>query len=361
MPPGEASVLPRLRAAAEADGFLPFDRFEAIALYAPGAGYYRRADSAFGPRGDFYTAPHTGPLLGELLADRAIAHVERAGRPARFVVAELGPGDGRLAASALPELGRRAPPGQELEYVLVAPDDPERARALERARSASQGAVPVRAVGALAELGLFAGTVLANEVFDALPARRFRRGADGWEELGVRELSGRFVEAARPVPPAHRPPFLPPEAQEGSTFELAPLALALVRQLADQILAGGAIVLDYGDTESRWTGRSSSGTLTAVRGHALVADAYERPGETDLSVFVNFDRLRTAGRRAGLEETAFGRQAEVLAGWGLADRAAKWIDDADSAPERVRRQLAVKNLSFGFENFRVLEWTVPAR
>ncbi len=53
----------RLRSAADASGFVPFDRFMDIALYAEGVGFYARAGPTLGPRGDFYTAAHVHPLF----------------------------------------------------------------------------------------------------------------------------------------------------------------------------------------------------------------------------------------------------------------------------------------------------------
>ena len=44
-----------------AGGWLPFDRFMELALYAPGLGYYSAGARKFGPGGDFTTAPERSP------------------------------------------------------------------------------------------------------------------------------------------------------------------------------------------------------------------------------------------------------------------------------------------------------------
>jgi SAM-dependent MidA family methyltransferase len=59
------------RQIAAAGGWLPFDRFMAAALYAPGLGYYARGHAVFGAdaaRGDFTTAPEMSALFGAALA-----------------------------------------------------------------------------------------------------------------------------------------------------------------------------------------------------------------------------------------------------------------------------------------------------
>src|SRR5881227_959698 len=65
-----------IRRAIERDGgWLPFDRFMAMALYAPGLGYYARHSGRFGALpahgSDFVTGPELSPLFGRALARQA--------------------------------------------------------------------------------------------------------------------------------------------------------------------------------------------------------------------------------------------------------------------------------------------------
>src|SRR5208283_6157400 len=98
-----------------------------------------------------------------------------------------------------------------------------------------------------------------------------------------------------------------------------------------------------------------SGTLTAVRRHRFVDDPFAEPGTSDLSVFVNFTRVRAAAARAGLREVAFRRQAEALGEWGFPRLLEEAIRAAPSTEAEVRTRLAAKNLLFGFERFCALE------
>jgi len=75
---------------------------------------------------------------------------------------------------------------------------------------------------------------------------------------------------------------------------------------------------------------------------------------------VNFTRVRAAARAAGLVEVAFRRQAEALGEWGFPALLDSALRAAPNAEARVRRQLAAKNLLFGFDRFQVLELAPPA-
>ena len=63
--PGDrlARLLRLARDGADAEGFLPFDRWMDLVLYTEGLGYYAHHRSPLGPAGDFYTAPHVHPLF----------------------------------------------------------------------------------------------------------------------------------------------------------------------------------------------------------------------------------------------------------------------------------------------------------
>jgi len=76
-----------IRRAIERDGgWLPFDRFMAMALYAPGLGYYARGSRQFGAMpssgSDFVTAPELSPLFGAALARQVAQALDASGSDA---------------------------------------------------------------------------------------------------------------------------------------------------------------------------------------------------------------------------------------------------------------------------------------
>jgi len=349
-----------LRGSADGDGFVPFDRFMEVALYGEGVGFYVREGSPFGRGGDYYTAAHASPLFGRTIAERirSVAHALPEAFP--FRVVEVGPGDGALAESVLEGLAEDSDLRGRVEYVLVERSPPLASRAFKRVAPAGNSAgVAVRVAGGVGADGPFRGVVLANEVLDAQPTRRLVWTGDAWRETGVKLTEEGLVTADAPLVRGVPGPTLPVDLPPGTIFEVSPGAEALVREVADHLVSGLCLFLDYGMDESELLAAHPSGTLSAVRRHRPVEDPLEDPGGTDLSVFVNFTRLRAVAVSAGLRELAFRRQAEALGAWGFPRLFEEAVRTVGTAEEEVRLRLASKNLLFGFERFCALELSPP--
>ncbi len=350
------AVVERLRAATDPAGFVPFDRFMEISLYAEEVGYYHRPESPLGTGGDFYTAAHVDPVFAGAIGERVRRVRAELGADTTFELVELGPGDGTLAAELVRAFANDVSPP---EYVLIDRSGGRAREARARAEAAAPD-YPVRTAGAVADLGPFSGVVIANELLDAQPARRLRWNGTEWRELGVRLAGDRVEEAegavAGPVPGAP----LPVGAAPGTVVEVSGAAEGIVREIADHLTAGAAILIDFGSEEAALLRAHPGGTAAGVREHRFLPDVYASPGAADVSVFVNFDRIRSAARTAGLRELAYRPLAEALVDWGLPALRESALAAARSSEERVRRQLAIKNLLFGFETFRALELAPPA-
>ncbi len=90
----------RLKAHIRAHGPLTVAQYMTWRLHDPLEGYYATRP-ALGEDGDFITAPLVSQMFGELLGLWAVAVWRGMGAPARFILAEAGPGDGTLMSDAL--------------------------------------------------------------------------------------------------------------------------------------------------------------------------------------------------------------------------------------------------------------------
>ena len=346
-----------LRAAADrSDGFLPFDRFMEIALYAPEVGYYTRPDSPFGRSGDFYTASHVHPIFARTVAARALEEYRRQGAPGGFRIIDAGPGDGSLALDVGRAVGAALTGEDSLTLTLV--DRTDRAvRALADAPEFRDESARIRLdfAGSIGSIGPFRGVVIANELLDAFPARRLRWDGSAWNEYGAVPSGDGWSWASRPMTGSIPGPNVRPGTETGQLREIAPAQDAWMREVADHLVEGVLLVIDYGTEEGELLSAHRSGTLAAVRRHIALADPLDRPGTADLSTFLDFTRLRAAARTSGLAEIAYTRMNEALGRWGFSSVLEEALARANTETERVQLRLAAKSLLFGFENFRVLE------
>ncbi len=175
-------------------GWLSFERFMDLALYAPGLGYYSGGAQKLGEGGDFTTAPEVSRLFGACVAVQC-AEVLR--NLSAGSVLEIGAGSGRLAADLLARLETLGQLPDNYWILEVSADLRQRQREyLEKRLPHSFQRVhwldrpPAES---------FDGVILANEVLDALPVARFRWRESGVEELGVEIRDRKFAWAARPA------------------------------------------------------------------------------------------------------------------------------------------------------------------
>ena len=163
----------------DAGGWIGFDRFMSLALYAPGLGYYSNARQKFGlmPQSgsDFVTAPELSPLFGQALAVQLVQALDATGTR---TVWEFGAGTGALAAQLLQSLGDRID-----RYCIVDLSASLAARQAERLKSLGELADKVEWVQALPPS--FEGVVIGNEVLDAMPVQLLSFDGQGWMERGV--------------------------------------------------------------------------------------------------------------------------------------------------------------------------------
>jgi SAM-dependent MidA family methyltransferase len=307
---------------AAAGGFLPFERYMELALYAPGLGYYTAGATKFGAAGDFVTAPEMTPLYARALARQVATMLAASG--AREIV-ELGAGGGRLAADLLAALAARDALPQRYAILEPSPELRERQQATIAA-VASQAAAPVVWIDKLPES--IDGAVIANEVLDAVPAHLVARHDGVLFERGVTTTSSetgtRFGWAERPADArlaalaAARFP-----ATIDYTSEVNPAAEALVHGIGARLERGAALLIDYGFPAREYFHRQRSmGTLMCHYRHLAHGDPFAWPGLTDITTHVDFSAIAAAGTRAGLHVAGFTPLAAFLLGCGILDELA---------------------------------------
>ena len=300
-------------------GPMPFDQYMRMCLYEPGLGYYTNGLHKFGASGDFITAPEQGDLFAQALA-RQIDKISPAWGE-DWVLLELGAGSGALAKDLLTHLHH--PPGR---YDILEPSAALRAVQAETLDNSSH----------LTNLSWlsgppstpFRGLILANEVIDALPIKRFRVTESGIGELAV--TLDRDGDTARLAWATVAPDPRLVEAIEGLQATLArPLPIGYESELCVDLPSwlaemvrhldhGMAWFIDYGyDTETYYHPDRNTGTLVCHYRHRGHFDPFIWPGLTDLSAFVDFGLLKRSALAAKLDMVGLTSQAEFVLAMGV--------------------------------------------
>ena len=346
--PSPHAALPALigQAIGDAGGWLPFDRFMHLALYAPGLGYYAHGSAQLGrlpsDGSDFVTAPELSPLFGQTLAVQIAQALQHTGTD---TVWEFGAGSGALAEQIIDALSAQ---GVALRrYVIVDVSTSLRQRQQQRlARFGPQ----VQWASTLPDA--MQGVVVGNEVLDAMPVQLLIRKAGIWHERGVvaQAHAGAFTLAWSDRPTALRPP-LDVEGEHDYLTEIHPQAQAFVATLAQRLQRGAAFFIDYGFGEREYYHpQRSTGTLMCHQAHRADANPLHAVGEKDITAHVNFTGMAVAAQEAGMELLGYTSQGRFLLNCGLAERMA-----SAALPQRIMAQRLLLEHEMG-ELFKVIGW-----
>jgi SAM-dependent MidA family methyltransferase len=316
--PGQQALYTLIqRSIANAGGWLGFDRFMALALYAPGMGYYANSLRKFGltpeSGSDFATAPEMSKHFGRTLAHQVAEALQVTGTDE---VWEFGAGSGALALQLLDSLGQMGVSVKR--YTIVDLSGTLRERQQDTLKAYAH---QVKWADALPEQ--FSGVVVGNEVLDAMPVQLLVRKAGVWHERGVvwnadaLQWQDRVTDLRPPVEVAGDHDYL---------TEIHNQAEAFVATLADRFKAGesatgkgsAAFLIDYGFPESEYFHpQRSMGTLMCHQLHKSDTDPLVDVGRKDITAHVNFTGVAVAAQDAGLHVLGYTTQAHFLINCGL--------------------------------------------
>ncbi len=345
-------------AIAAAGGWLGFEAYMNLALYAPGLGYYSAGAHKFGRDGDFTTAPEISGLFGACVARQCAEVLAALGDG---IILEIGAGSGRLAADCLLRLERAGRLPVHYLILEISADLRERQHRLIGAR-APHLLGRVRWLDAPPRDG-FAGVVLANEVLDALPVTRFRWNRAGSEELGVALDPAGFAWAARPAaaPLARAVRALAAAAdgwEDGYVSEYCPRLAPWTAMVTRGLQRGAVLWFDYGlPRREYYLAERQGGTLLCHFRQRAHDDPLRLPGLQDITAWVDFTGLAQAATAAGFDVAGYTAQTYFLAGNGIDTEMRDAAGDDPAAAARLAQQARQLLLPGAMgERFKAMAW-----
>ena len=326
-----------------AGGWIGFDRFMALALYAPGMGYYSGGAHKFGAAGDFVTAPEISPVFSQTLGAQ-VAQILALSAPQMI---EVGAGSGRLAADLLLELERRNSLPERYSILDLSGELRERQRSTILQR-APHLLARVAWLDCLPES--FDGLILANELLDAMPAHLVVFASDDnilergvvWENNEFvwrdRPAQGRLLERALAIATEYPLPA-------GYLSEICFASADWTTTWAGILGTGVLLLIDYGFPHHEYYHpQRSTGTLMCHYRHHAHGEPFFLPGLQDITAHVDFTAIVDAGFDAGLEFLGYTTQASFLLNCGLAEVLAR-IPVEDTLRYLPQAQAAQKLIS----------------
>lgn len=306
----------------EHNGVINFEQYMAFVLYQPGLGYYSSGNQKFGAAGDFTTAPEISPLFSRCMANQCraiLAHLDHA------AILELGAGSGIMACDILQHLERLGALPAEYRVLEVSADLRSRQRALIKQRAAHLFD-RVKWLDTLPDPGSFSGVIIANEVIDAMPVRRFIIDRGQYRQLGVGIAADRLVwKVIEMDDPLNRaiatiPQSIIRQLSDGYITEINVQLQPWLAGLCACINQGAALLVDYGyPLREYFHPQRAGGTLLCHYRHRVHDDPFLHPGLQDISASVNFTALADNAVRCGFDVNGYTLQTYFLMGNGLAE------------------------------------------
>lgn len=329
-------------------GVISFSTFMALALYHPQFGYYCRPDFNLGQHGDFTTAPEISPLFAQCFAKQCVQIADHLNDSN---ILELGAGTGRFAHDLLKQLARlHALPQHYYIYEI--------SLALRQKQQAFlQANYPdyFPHITWLHELpSAFTGTIIANEVLDALPVTCFTVQENGIKERCVAVGKEGFIWQE------HEP--LTPELAEQATRRRDLYSLTkgyesevnlevprLIHTLAKLLTHGVILLADYGYGQAEYyRPERRRGSLTCFYQHRRHDNPLILPGLQDMTAHVDFTSAIEEAASHGCTLLGYTTQVAFLLATGLLQLAEE--QEKNLSPlEVVNAHTAIKLLTLPSE------------
>lgn len=300
-------------------GEIGLDKFMSAVLYEPGLGYYSTGLCKFGADGDFITAPEISPIFSYCLARQCAEVLVDISEP---IILELGAGSGKMAKDIITELSRLDCLPEQYWILEVSADLKRRQQNLLKKELPSFYARFIW----LDELPKepFSGLILANEVLDALPVKRFKKSANTFKEMKIGLIKDQFnwVESDFDFEELkllenlenNLPDVFPEQYVSEYNFNLA----SWLPSLTSCFKKGLLLFIDYGYTEKDFYHyERCKGTLLCHYRHLAHDDIFSYIGLQDITSSVNFTALADIAYKAGLNVDGYTTQAYFLAACDL--------------------------------------------
>ena len=297
------------------EGPIGIDEYMSLCLSNPRFGYYMTRDP-LGNAGDFTTAPEISQIFGELIGLWLAQAWLDQNQPETINLVELGPGRGTLMADILRVAQKLPAFANAIDTFLV--ETSPMLTEIQKKTLSSHEVIWLESTDNLPANPTF---FVANEFFDALPAKQFQKVDDIWLERVVTIKDNALSFGLQKSLKQDFHPGLP----DGTIVETSTHSVNITKIISHNInkLGGAALICDYGSKDG------SGDTLQAIRNHKF-ASIFEEPGTADLTTHVNFGNLIQTVQSCACRLTT---QQQFLTEMGIMQRAQTLAEGKDATTQ----------------------------
>ena len=294
-------------------GEIPLDKFIDLSLYNKKIGYYMKKNP-FGKKGDFITAPNISRLFSEMIAIWIISFWKNLGSPRNFNLIELGAGDGEMMKVLL-ESFQNFPSFLESCNIIIHEKSPILIRIQKEKLSKSK----IIWVSQINKIKKNPSIFIANEFFDAMPIKQFKKLKNIWYEKFVNfenYSKASFIEKKIDIKKIERRLNFK-ISQNQSFIEYSEFGFDYLKNISDIMKknTGGLLIIDYGYLEKKM-----KNTLQAVSNHKF-ANILDNIGGVDITHNINFELFKKFTQKLGGLDNNLNTQRNFLIKMGIKQRA----------------------------------------
>ncbi len=293
--------------------FLPVDNFFENVLYDNQFGYYKTKEP-FGLDGDFITSPKVSNLFSEIIAIWLINTWENFGKPKKFNIIELGPGDGSLAKTLLSTF-KKFPEFNSVKKIYLY----EKSNYLKKVQEHKIADKSVKWIKNFNNIKDGPVIFFGNEFLDAIPIKQFRKkNGSFFEKNYILNKNFNIEETFRKASKMNSKILNSYLSLKNLNFvEFPKLGFENLKKISKKILKleGCILLIDYGYLKSH-----NRNTLQSVLGHKK-NKLLDNLGKADVTSHINFQLLKEFFKKNNLKTKKIVTQEEFLKSNGIIERA----------------------------------------
>ena len=292
---------------------LSIDKFINLSLYNKKSGYYMKKNS-FGKEGDFITAPNISRLFSEMIAIWVISFWESLGCPKKFNLIELGAGNGEMM-KVLIESFKNFPIFFNSCNLVIHEKSPSLIK-IQKKKLSNKKIVWVSEIRNIKKVP---SIFIANEFFDSIAIRQFKKKGNLWFEVFVNiKIKDKPFFFEKKIDIKKLEKKINFKISNNQTFiEYSALGLNYLKDISKVIKknTGGLLFIDYG-----YTNIKMKNTLQAISKHKF-ANILDNIGNVDITHNINFNLFKKFTKQISGLKSNLTTQKKFLLKMGIKERA----------------------------------------